>query len=87
MVKYQLATVNLSNRSSRCISYFHQTEFVYEWRGLFKSIFYGLENRKWYGSFKKVGAYYVIVNYVAMVSLNCKKILRLRKEINGLGRY
>ena len=56
---------------------------------MFKSIFYGLENPKWYGSFKKVGAYYdvVIVNYVTMVSLNCKEILRLRKEINRLGRY
>ena len=40
-----------------------QTEFVYEWRGLFKSIFDELKNPKWYGSFKEVGVYYdVVVN-------------------------
>ena len=38
-----------------------KTEFVYEWRGLFKSIFYGLKNPKGYGSFKEVGVHYDVV--------------------------
>ena len=35
-----------------------QKEFVCNWRGLLKSIFYGLKNPKWYGSFKQVGVCY-----------------------------
>ena len=35
-----------------------QTEFVYNRRGLFKSIFYGFKNPKRYGSFKEVGVFY-----------------------------
>ena len=43
--------------------YHLQTEFVYDWRGLFNNIFYEPENPKWYGSFKEVGVYHdVVVN-------------------------
>ena len=47
----EISTCNCKFVKSLLKMYYLQTEIIYDWRGLFKSIFYGLKNLLWYGWF------------------------------------